>query len=106
MEFVYVLENRGTRRKKFVDMLPLFIQTWIIRNSRGATKWSHSLLGKFWHHLRPGHRQPRGLQKQQRQDPPEWAPPLEEEDEKPKIDGPTKGISHKVLANKQQSTER
>jgi hypothetical protein len=63
-----------------------------------ATKWSHSLLEKFWHHLHPGHRQPRGLQKQQRQDPPEWAPPLEEEDEKPKIGGPTKGISHKSIS--------
>jgi hypothetical protein len=71
-----------------------------------AMKWSRFLLGKFWHHLRPGYRQPWGLQKQQRQDPPEWAPPLEEEDEKPKIGGPTKGINHKVLANKQQSTKR
>jgi hypothetical protein len=65
-----------------------------------ATKWSRFLLEKLWHHLHPGLRQPRGLQKQQKQDPPELAPPLEEEDEKPKIGGPTKESITKLLANK------
>jgi hypothetical protein len=52
--------------------------------------WSRFLLKKLWHHLRPSRRRPWGLQKQQKQDQPELALPLEEEDEKSKIGGPTK----------------
>jgi hypothetical protein len=55
-----------------------------------ATKWTCFLHVKFWHHLCPGSHQPRGPQKQQRQDPPELVPPLEEEDGKPRIGGPMK----------------
>jgi hypothetical protein len=52
--------------------------------------WSRFLLKKLRHHLRPSRRRPWGLQKQQKQDQPELALPLEEEDEKSKIGGPTK----------------
>jgi hypothetical protein len=45
---------------------------------------------------------PRGLQKQQKKDQPELALPLEEEDEKPKIGGPTKN----QLQNYQQTNAK
>jgi hypothetical protein len=70
-----------------------------LQNEQGeATKWSRFLLGKLQHHLRPSLQQPRRLQKQQRQDPPKLAPPLEEEDEKRKIGGPIKESVAKLLS--------
>jgi hypothetical protein len=77
-----------------------------LQNEQGEVmKWSRFLLGKLRHHLCPGLRQPWGLQKQQRLDPPKLAPPLDQEDEKPKISGPTKESVTKLLVKKSKPQE-
>jgi hypothetical protein len=94
-------ESNSSRRFLFFSYLGLALQN----SQEEGMKWSRCLPKKLRLHLRPTLHQPRGLQKQQRQDSPELAPPLEEENKKPKIGGSTKESVTKLLVNKHKTQE-